>query len=202
MQRTRCQILEVLKKNGGTTLDELARGLGLSPVTIRSHLAVLERDSLVFSEEVRGKVGRPHFVYSLAPKADEWFPKSYHIMANRLLDTLVEVDGEDKLQQLADRMAERWAHDWAHRVQGPDLESRVAQVANVRSQEGAIAEWEGLEGGYLLRQYHCPCIEVARRHPVVCQAEMGYIERLLQVNVQRREHRIDGDNVCAYFIPR
>lgn len=200
MQRTRCQILEILKKQGGATLEALAKGVSLSPVTIRAHLAVLERDALVRSEEVRGKVGRPHYVYYLTPKADEWFPKSNHIVANRILDALTELEGEDVLDRLAERMAENWAREWAGRVLGHDLQSRVAEVAAIRSEEGAIAEWEMKGGGYILRQYHCACWPIAKRYPMVCDAELGYIRRLLQANVERIQCRVDGSNLCAYAI--
>ncbi len=200
MQRTRCQILEILKKRGGTTLDELSNGVGLSPVTIRAHLAVLERDALVKSEEVRGKVGRPHYVYSLTPKADEWFPRTNHIVANRILDALIDLDGQQVLDKVAARMAERWAEQWANRVQGVDLETRVAELAAVRSEEGAIAEWKATEDGYLLRQHHCACWQIARYHPMVCEAEIGYMRRLLRASVQRGEFRVNGGNACSYII--
>src|SRR5512140_657216 len=88
VQRTRREILNILKRKGRATLDELAQGVGLVPVTVRAHLNVLERDDLVKYEEVRGKVGRPYYVYSLTEEADALFPKTYHTLANRVLDSL------------------------------------------------------------------------------------------------------------------
>ncbi|HEX2922718.1 MAG TPA: winged helix-turn-helix transcriptional regulator, partial [Chloroflexota bacterium] len=85
MQRTRRQILDILKRRGRATLEELSKEVALSPVTVRVHLSVLQRDDLVSVEEVRGKVGRPYFVYSLTEDAEELFPKRYHALANRLL---------------------------------------------------------------------------------------------------------------------
>ncbi|MBI4299956.1 MAG: DeoR family transcriptional regulator, partial [Chloroflexi bacterium] len=45
MQSTRGHIVELLKRHGGATVDELSKVLGLASMTIRQHLAILERDS-------------------------------------------------------------------------------------------------------------------------------------------------------------
>ena len=61
--------METLKTRGPSTLDELARSIGLVAPTVRVHLSVLQWDNLVTAEEVRGRVGRPHFLYSLTDDA-------------------------------------------------------------------------------------------------------------------------------------
>src|SRR5262245_24085541 len=68
MQRTRRQILNILKHRGKATVDELASEILLSSVTVRAHLAILDREGLVTFEEVRGAVGRPYYAYSLTDR--------------------------------------------------------------------------------------------------------------------------------------
>src|SRR5579859_6372492 len=53
MHSTKSQILAALKRQGGCSVDELAVTLGLAPMTVRQHLATLERDALVGSTEER-----------------------------------------------------------------------------------------------------------------------------------------------------
>ncbi|MGE5620814.1 MAG: helix-turn-helix transcriptional regulator [Sphingomonadaceae bacterium] len=200
MQKTRRQILDLLKLRGRATLEDLAREIGLSGVTIRSHLSVLERDDLITSEEVRGKVGRPHFVYSLASRAEEVFPTSYHTVANRFLEGFRRVASPEQMSRLVELVAEQWAAEKAGRLAGKHLKERVAEVVRIRTEEGAIAEWEQTEDGYLVRQHHCPASRVAQGNPEVCQAELRYLELLLGVPVERENHRRDGDIKCVYRI--
>ncbi|MHB0868184.1 MAG: helix-turn-helix transcriptional regulator [Chloroflexota bacterium] len=201
MQRTRRQILDILKKRGRATLEELAREVALSPVTVRVHLSVLQRDDLVSVEEVRGRVGRPYFVYSLTEEAEELFPKRYHVLANRLLAGLDEVLPLETRQTLFSYVAERWAAERAQRLVGKGLTEKVAEVARIRSEEGAIADWEKVEEGYLLRQYNCPNLAVCRLHPQVCHLEEEYISRLVGTPLRRQGCIGRGDRVCSYLIP-
>lgn len=200
MQKTRRQILDIIKRTGTATLEELAREIGLSPVTIRAHLSVLERDDLVTSEEVRGRVGRPHFVYSLAEGAEKHFPTAYHVIAHRFLDGFGCVAERGQMERVVDHVADRWAAERATRIAGRDLAERVAEAARIRTEEGAMAEWEKQNGGFLLLQYHCPSVKVAETHPEVCRAELGYISRLLSASVERVSCISSGDRCCTFRI--
>ena len=200
MQRTRRQILDLLKLRGSATLEELSREIGLSSVTIRAHLSVLERDDLITSEEVRGRVGRPHFLYTLTEFAQDQFPVSYHLVAHRFLEAFESVATVEQRDLVVQLVAERWAAENAGRLQGKGLEERVAEVARIRSEEGAMAEWEKAEGGYRLRQHHCPASRISGGHPEVCRAELEYIRRLLGVPVEREESSPDGQHKCSYWI--
>jgi len=200
MQRTRRQILDILKKRGRATLEELSREVGLSPVTVRVHLSVLQRDDLVNVEEVRGKVGRPYFVYSLSDDAEELFPKRYHLLANRLLSGLNDRLSAAALQDLLSHIATKWADEHAHRLAGKGLAERVAEVARIRTDEGAMAEWEKVDGGYLLRQYNCPNLLVSQAHTYACAVEEEYIARMLGVPATHTETIGRGSRLCSYLI--
>jgi len=201
VQKTRRQILDILKCKRTATLDELAREIGLSPVTVRAHLSVLERDDLITAEEVRGKIGRPHFVYSLEEAAESEFPATYDAVANRFLDGFKMMMGPDQSANLVKQVARQWATEHAARVDGKDLGARVAEVARIRTEEGAMAEWECCDGVYAIRQHNCPALRVARHHPEVCQAELEYMRILLGATVERSRSISGGDGSCSYRIP-
>lgn len=200
MQKTRRQILDILKRKGSATLEELSKEIDLSAVTVRAHLSVLERDDLIGSEEVRGKVGRPHFVYSLAERAQEHFPTSYHQVAHRFLEGFRALSTPEQMDAVVQRVAEGWAAEKGARVAGKGLEERVSEVARIRTEEGAMVEWEHSEDGYLLRQHHCPASQLAYRHPEVCRAELEYIRRLLGARVDRISAASDGEGKCVYQV--
>jgi len=63
MQSTKEHILAHLKRTGGSTVEGLAVQFGLARMTVRQHLAALERDGLVRSREERRPRGRPHLLF-------------------------------------------------------------------------------------------------------------------------------------------
>lgn len=200
MQKTRRQILDILKREGTATLEALARGIGLSPVTIRAHLSVLERNNLILADEVRGRVGRPHFVYSLTDGAESHFPAVYDAVAHRFLEAIKAIAEPDQMDRLLTQVAERWAAEKAGRLIGKGLEERVVEVVRIRTEEGAMAEWERLEGGYVIRQHHCAASRLSHLHPEVCLAELEYIRRMLGVSVHRESWARNGDRQCVYRV--
>ena len=201
MQRTRRQILDILKKRGQATLEELAREVLLSPVTVRVHLSVLQRDDLVKVEEVRGRVGRPFFVYSLTEEAEDLFPKRYHVLASRLLGGIDDLLPAETRDALLSHIAAKWAEERSSRLAGKSLAEKVAEVAQIRTEEGAIADWERTDGGFLLRHYNCPNLLVSRAHAHVCAIDEEYLGRLFGSPILRQSCIGRGDRVCSFLIP-
>jgi len=199
VQRTRHSILEFIKQRGRATLEDLAQETGLAPMTVRGHLSVLERDGLISYEEERGRVGRPRFVYALTDRGNDLFPKAYHLLCNRILDALRDTDGV--ITPLATQIAEHWAEEHRHRVRGRCLDEQVEALAEIRTDEGAMASAEKTPEGYVLCQKHCPASCVASRHPdVICAAEIGFMRLLLNASVERVTWIQSGDATCSYRI--
>ncbi|MDP2726654.1 MAG: ArsR family transcriptional regulator [Dehalococcoidia bacterium] len=201
MQRSRWQILEFLKRKNKATLDDLAKDLGLVPVTVRAHLSVLQREDLVAAEEVRGKVGRPFYVYFLTEEAERLFPKKYHALASLIIESLESSDGETKLDHLFQRISDVKAADYKDRLVGKDLQAKVAEAVRIMNQEGGMAEWEKTEDGFTIWEHNCPFFLVAQRHPKVCLIDHLFLRKLLETEVEAIHRIIDGHPRCAYHIP-
>jgi predicted ArsR family transcriptional regulator len=198
LQKTRRAILEYLKQHGRASLDELAQDVGLAPMSVRGHLAVLERDGLIAYEEARGRVGRPRFMYSLTERAQEEFPKSYHTLCNRILDALA---CSVPPNEVASKLADVWTKDHEARLAGKSFEEQLKILTTIRTEEGAMASLEKTTEGYVLHQQHCPASCVAARHPnVICTAEIGFIRRVLGTTVERVSWIHQGDATCSYRI--
>ena len=200
MQRTRAQILEILKRRGKVSLEELAAAVELVPVTVRSHLSILERDGLIQTEEARGKVGRPHFLYSLTPEGQEFFPRAYHILADRLVKAARDVYGPEGVDRLFERLWDNWLDQRRYRVAGKHLEARVAEVAQIYSEQGSLAEWEVTPEGCLLHQYNCVTFRVSTEHLKLCEHEQDALSRLLDARIERLRCIASGDQSCSYLV--
>lgn len=161
---TRTEILTLLKRNGGHSVAELARELGLAPITVRQHLTRLERDGLLLSERGTRESGRPHHVYRLTAKAHAAaFPRR----TDRIIELLVReieglegrelegLTGHEKTHLLLRRVAARLGDEYAPLLGSWNLSERVAFVTEVMHAEGGMAEWEEVEGGYEIRDFSC-----------------------------------------------
>jgi len=200
LQRSRWQILEILKRKGRATLDELAKELGLVPVTVRAHLSVLQREDLVSAEEVRGKVGRPFYVYFLTEEAERLFPKRYHSLASLILESIETHEGEAKLDHLFERISDTMVESHRAAVAGKTLEGKVAEAVRILNQEGAMAEMEKTEEGFAVWEHNCPFFLVAQRHPKVCRIDHLFLSKFLNVPVEATHRIIDGHPRCGYLI--
>jgi predicted ArsR family transcriptional regulator len=209
VETTRQTILEILRRRKQATIEELTRLLGLAPATIRRHLDILMRDSMVSVGQVRRETGRPHYVFSLTEVGEDLFPKNYIRLTNRLIEEIVDLDAEDtqgrsglELAELVfEKMAERMAQTYASRVMGATLEERLEEVVNLLSGEGIIFEWRQGEGGYYLLGHGCPCRRVANAHTQMCSHDQRLLVTLLRAEVEPVEPpAVDEETYCAYWV--
>jgi predicted ArsR family transcriptional regulator len=203
---TREQILELLQRSGsGLTADALAQKLGISAVAVRKHLAALERDNFVMTELERRPMGRPTYLYRPTATAQELFPNDYANLATAVLEMIRLLDGEHKVDELFQHRAQVLAAELATRVQGATLPERLQQVAQVLEEQGYMPEIMQLQEGrerYLLTEHHCPIFQVAKAFQQACTCELDVLLKLLQVKVERCDHRMMGHPHCSYLISR
>ena len=199
---TRKEILMLLKKRGRVTVDDLAASLELTGVAVRHHLSALKADGHVCSETERQSRGRPHELYSLTSEADEkLFPRTYEVMLEDLLEDLSASGGGKKVEQFFMRQKERMLEKYAPRVAGKNLRERVAEVTLILEEQGFMAEWqESSDGMFILTEHNCTISKVAERFSQSCYCELELIGDLVEANVERIEHRVAGDQRCAYAI--
>jgi len=200
MQASRQGILNHLHHRGRATVKEMARLLGLTPTGIRQHLTVLERDGLVQSQELRGYVGRPAFVFTLTERGESYFPTNYAMLANLLLEELRAMAGADALQQLLRRVSSRMAERYSARVTGMPLAERVLATAEVLREHGCEVEVRRDGGEYFIEQCTCPYPEVARQHSAVCALEVGFVQQMTGADARLVGSLLRGDPACSYRV--
>jgi len=208
MQSTKSQILALLKRSGGSTIEELASSLSLARMTVRQHLATLERDNLVTAREVRRATGRPHFLYTLTDKGEETFPKRYDRLADMIIDEVALLDSREieglssaeKKNLLFRKLAHRLAQQYASRVEGKCLEERVQAVAEILQLESGFAEWRKLEHGFEILDYNCAYRKVAENQDDVCAWHLELLNQLLGGAVRAGEFQSHGGDLCRFVV--
>ncbi len=208
MQSTKEHILAFLKRSGGSTVDSVATEFGLARMTVRQHLAGLERDGLVASREERGRTGRPHLLFWLSDGGEERFPKRYDRLADLALSEVAFLDAEEiagldpegKKKLLLKKMAERVYKDHEAKVQDKNLKDRVAVVADILREEGGFAEWKADGKQFEIVDYNCVYRKVADSHNDLCDWHLSLLGRLLGKQVECSQFIAQGSESCRFVV--
>jgi predicted ArsR family transcriptional regulator len=203
-RKTRRAIVKLLKTEGPLGSAQLAERLGLTAMAVRLHLYALQGEGMVTSEDRPVPVGRPAKSWRLTREADRHFPEAYAELSVALIDAMQETFGAEGLNRvLASRCAQQQA-DYAKRIRPADsLEKRLKGLAQVRTEEGYMAEVREEEGGgFLLVENHCPICAAANACQGFCSTELDLFRTVLGpgVEVERVEHIVSGDQRCAYRV--
>ncbi|MEQ8601002.1 MAG: metalloregulator ArsR/SmtB family transcription factor [Devosia sp.] len=198
------RILMVLKMHGALSAAALGKSLGTTSEAARQQLQRLADEGLVEATSAAGGVGRPTQLWSLAPAAQARFPDTHAALTVQLLDIVRDHLGENVLDTIitARETDTRSAYEAAIGAT-TDLKSRVAALADLRSQEGYMAAWTELpDGSMLLVENHCPICAAATACQGFCRAELDVFRSVLgpEVEVERQEHIVSGGRRCTYAI--
>lgn len=180
----------------------------MARMTIRQHLAALERDGLVASQEVRRKTGRPHLVYRLTEGGEERFPRRYERLAELALEEVsfldaAEIEGLDpseKKKLLLVKMAERVYREHETKVREKPLAERVEIVTEILREEGGFAEWTPRERGYEIADHNCVYKRVVDTNPELCAWHVSLLGRLLGKDVECTEFISQGADACRFVV--
>jgi predicted ArsR family transcriptional regulator len=199
---SRRRILECLKREGPLSADVLGKQLGITSMGARQQLHALERDGLVRHEIVHQEMGRPGYHYSLTPLGDELFPRTYPQMANSLLETIRLMDGEKGIDRLFRKRTENLVSQYRARMANKNLEDRVRELAQIRSEEGYMADWEKMnKNTFRLRERNCAICQIASQCTQACTFELELFRKVLpDTEITRETHILQGDRSCNYLI--
>ena len=208
MQSTKEHILSHLKRSGGSAVDALAAEFGLARMTVRQHLAALERDGLVRSREVRRPRGRPHLFFTLSEGGEERFPKRYERPADLALQEVVFLDAEEiagldagqKKKLLLEKMAQRVYEEHEAKVRGRSLPERVVIVADILREEGGFAEWTRQGSDYEIADHNCVYRRVVDKHQDLCEWHLSLLGKLLGREVGCTQFISQGADSCRFVV--
>ncbi|MGC9399644.1 MAG: helix-turn-helix transcriptional regulator [Anaerolineae bacterium] len=200
MQDTRQQILEILKRQGKVTVQELSTELGLTSVTVRHHLEILRSEGYITDPEVQhsNRPGRPRYIYRLTAMAADLFPSNYAGLADALLEALQHLSPERKVEILKEA-ARQLATNAGSMPQEPN--QRRERMSRFLKRLGFVFRWEKDEkDGYYLHICNCPYYHVAQAHPETCEIDESMLRILAGTDIQRVEGHASEDSLCSYKI--
>jgi DeoR family suf operon transcriptional repressor len=203
MSSTRELVLKNLLNRQRCTINELAEAVQINPISVRHHIAKLEAEGLVTSEEERHGVGRPRRVYVLTDAGMEKFPSRYLALTSRILEQLKGSVSEETLNKLFAQIASDMAEDHFSKVNMKNLraEDRLDLLQTILREEGFVIEVERVNEKYIIKETSCPYYHVGQEHPEICIVDKTLISTVLDTPVEKITCMLDGDSICAYEVP-
>ncbi len=194
-------LLQVLKRAGEASADELAEALGVTVSAVRQQLDGLLADGLVAYTEVREGRGRPKHRYRVTREAEGLFPKAYGGLTNELLGYVTDADPE-LVDRIFERRRQRRTEGARARLAGKDFAGRVAELAKILDEDGYLADFEALpDGTFRITEHNCAVLDVAERYGLACSSEIAFLRDVLpEARVERVSHMIAGAHSCAYAV--
>lgn len=190
----------LLDHKGGLTVDALATALGITRSAIRQHLTVLERDGLVTAAGSRPTGGRPEQLYRLAEKGAELHPRHYAWLAQLLLESLRQQDGDDGVGERLANLGKAVASQLLQQAPpAADSSTRVAALAHLMADLGYHARTvPEAEGPPAIEAVNCVFHRLAAEHPQVCRFDLALMEAYTGLPVEHQECMLRGGGACRF----
>ena len=201
---TKRRIIERLKRVESATATDLAEEFGLTDTALRQHLDALEEVGMVTRSiaEPTGR-GRPPVHWQLGAAAAVAFPDRHGELTVDLITSMRATLGDQALDRVIAARADRQAAGYALALADTkDVAVRVRRLADMRTDEGYLAEVATDGDAFILIEHHCPIRDAAAACGALCNAELEAFQRVLgsDVTVTRTQHLLAGDRRCAYRV--
>lgn len=191
MITARQKVLTYLTKTRTASAREIARGLKMSPATVRHHLRVLVAEGQLEMSFVRGREGRgrPEKVYSL-PRA---------ALGDNLSALGEAVLSEAGTAVQMDALARRLAANASFGDQ--PIARRLNLTVEHLNKMNYHARWEAGRQGPRLIFGHCPYAALIAKHPELCKMDEALIEELMgDAAAQMFKIGKDGSSTCVFAL--
>lgn len=200
-QGTRGALLTELKRAGPLTAKSLGLRLGMSLNAVRHHLKALEARRLIEYERTYRGVGAPAFTYRLTSAGEALFPRRYEETLSDVLNYVVAREGRGAAVEVLEARFRQMAHRLRDELADASVEERTEAVSRVLAEEGYMPEWQArTDGEQALIEHNCPIRTVAERFPEICAAEARFLAEVLETEVTRTAHMVNGCTNCEYHV--
>jgi len=198
MGETSQQIVNVLKKNGMQSVQELVHTVGYTDMAVRHHLQTLESNGDITSKYVKSNNGRRTKVYTLTEKGESQFQKDYIPFLVNMIQDMKENKEDTYLMEIVKRYQDRLYFEIDIALSYKDQDN-LQSFIDVMNDKGCMMEYEKKGEIVILHQHNCPLQEVAKILPEVCEVERQTYEKVLNVdNLELVSNgNVDGKS-CAF----
>jgi len=186
-----------LLRDGGRTVEDVAKKLGLTSSAVRIQMAAMERDGVVKRVGKKPGATRPSLVYELTPEIEQLLSKAYVPLLMHLVDVFAEALPAEQVETLLRTTGTALAKELPRekRVSG-DLDSRVAAASQLLNEHlGALTRVES-NGSLVIRGAGCPLAAISGKHRGICLAMESLVAEIIGVPVRECCDREERPRCC------
>ena len=205
LSASQTKILNRLKVRGPQSIKILSKFMEQTTMGVRQHLTDMESKGLVTQTETKKQTrGRPLNLWKLAERGHQYFSNAHTKVALELITAAEKLKGRDFLKDLVYSRNESIQERYELNLKDaePELGSQIIRLAELRSDEGYMAEVRLLPDGWLLTENHCPIHSAAKQCVHFCEAELSCFQTAFdgKADIERVEHLLGGARRCTFKI--
>ena len=197
-------LLVRLNRLGRAGVEALCEELGVTATAVRQRLGRLSEGGLIDRAPVNVGRGRPKHLYGLTADGKRALGSNYQELADAMWSALSEVQDEAVRSFLFGRLQDTLVARYGGDAGAPgeagagELADRLAGLRDALQVHGFAVELD--ESGPLpvLREHHCPYLDISADDPQICELEQRVFARVLGTGVRLTQCCRDGDSCCEF----
>ena len=192
-------LLVRLNRRGRAGVDDLCEELGVTATAVRQRLGRLSDGGLVDRAPVNVGRGRPKHLYGLTADGKRALGSNYQELADAMWSALSEVEDETVRSFLFGRLQDTLVARYGGDSVGTGLlTERLAGLRDALQVHGFAVELDDSGPLPVLREHHCPYLDISEDDPRICDLEQRVFERVLGTGVELTRCCRDGDACCEF----
>jgi len=145
-------------------------------------------------------MGRPSKVYKLAEQGEDYFPKKYKEFSLELLHGLIEAGQEDLVKDILQKWKMRQLDKYKHELKKEELPQRLERLRAIQELDGYMPQIEYNQGETHFKELNCPFVEIAKEFPQICQIEIEFIQKFLELDSISIETSMSEGHSCCHYV--
>jgi len=193
-------LVDYLRREGTSTINELVDFAGVTATAIRQRLSRLMDQGLVTREAEAAGRGRPTHRYSLTPAGIQIGGNNCEDLAGVLWSEIRAVENPDVRHGLLTRIVGRLAEVYRAQMSGTNLQERMESLVGLMQQRDVPFEVTPARDGQLpvLTALACPYPDLAEQDRGICSMEKMLFSEILGEGVKLSACRLDGESCCTF----
>ena len=192
-------LLVRLNRRSRAGVEELCDDLGVTATAVRQRLTRLSDAGLIDRRPVRVGRGRPRHLYGLTPDGRRALGSNYQELADAMWSALSEVEDESVRAFLFGRLQDTLVSRYGGDAEGQgELRQRLGGLRDALQVHGFTVEIDDSGPLPILREHHCPYLDISEDDPQICELEQKVFERVLGTGVALTRCCRDGDSCCEF----
>ena len=192
------EFLHRLNQVGGGTIQELCVEFGVTATAIRQRLSRLEGQRLVERVAMREGRGRPAHRYRVTDAGQKELGDNYADLAQILWRELTEIEDVEVRARILAKITDALVQRFSSASHGKTLGEKFERLRDALIDRGFQVELDGSGELPILRENHCPYLDLAQADDSICELEQEVFRRVLGTDVRLTQCCLDGHSCCEF----